>query len=113
MSERDFAVGSVGIPSVGQISKKPCYLVELLDSAGKSKNLVHFIAIDKPEPMNGFIQVKGFYVELPEEKIVKGFSELVASTAKESILEMMFPIHRVYSIRSLVFNANKPASLMK
>lgn len=113
MSDRDFAIGSVGIPAVGHINKKPCYLVELTDITISNKALLNFLAIDKPEPMNGFIQVKGFYSSLSEDKIVKTFSELVAATAKENILDLMLPIHRVYSIRSLVFNANKPSSLVK
>lgn len=113
MSERDFAVGSVGIPSVGTISKKPCYLVALTDATTKAKTLVNFLSIDKPESVNGFIQVKGIFTELPEESLVKKFAEVVSATPKEHILDMMFPVHRVHSIRSLVFNANKPSTLIK
>jgi len=113
MPEKDFAVGSVGIPSVGQISKKPCYLVALTELTSKSKSLLYFVAIDKPESQNGFIQAKGIYADLSEEELVKKFAELLSSTPKENILDMMFPWHRVYSIRSLVFNANKPSTLIK
>lgn len=113
MPEKDFAVGSVGIPSVGHISKKPSYLVLLEETVGKTKGLKHFIAIDRPDPVNGFISVKGIYSDLSEDEISKSFAEILASTPKEQILDMMFPWHRVYSIRSLVFNANKPSTLVK
>ena len=112
MSDKDFSVGTVGIPSVGQLSKKPCYLVQLTNSTDK-KSLEHFLSIDKPESLNGFIQVKGLFTSLSEDDLVKKFSELVASTPKEEILDLMLPIHRVHKIRSLVFNANKPSSLIK
>jgi len=113
MSEKDFAIGAVGLPVVGNISKKPCYLVSLVDSTGKSKNLIQFLAIDKPDLLNGFIQVKGVYTSLAEDELVKGFNDLLSSTPKESILDLLLPCNRVYSIRSLVFNANKPSSLNK
>jgi len=88
--------------------KKPPYLITLDEGGtGKSKVFQRFISLDKPESINGFIQVKGIYSDLSEDKIVKGFSDILVSAPKEHILEMMFPLHRVYSIRSLVFNAIK------
>lgn len=113
MSEKDFAVSSVGLPSVASPPKKPCYLVALTDPSGKAKIAKHFIALDKPESLNGFINTKGFYSDESEENIVKGFVELVSSNPKESILDMSFPWHRVLSIRSLVFNANKATTLVR
>lgn len=108
MPEKDFAVGAVGLPTMGAVHKKPCYLVVLSTSSKKTEN---FVSLDKPESLNGFIQTKGFYSDLSEEDLVKGFAEVVASTPKENVLEMMFPWHRVQSIRSLVFNAVKPTSI--
>ena len=113
MSEKDFLVGSVGIPSVGHVSKKPCYLITLVDPSGKGTIVSRFISFDKPDLQNGFIQVKGIFSDLGDDKIVKGFGEIVASAPKESILDMLLPWHRVHSIRSLVFNANKPSTLGK
>ena len=110
MSEKDFAVGAVGVPSVGALRQKPCYLVVLSTSAKKTEN---FIALDKPDLLNGFIQVKGFYTDLSEEEAVKGFVEVVSSTPKDQYLDIMFPWHRVQSIRSLVFNAVKPTSIAR
>lgn len=112
MSERDFAIGSVGIPSVGATPKKPPYLVTLEPVAG-SKKVSLFIALDKPDLLNGFIQVKGIYADATEDKITKNFVEILAETPKEEILDIMFPWHRVVSIRNLVFNANKPTSLAR
>ena len=111
MPEKDFAVSSVGIPSVGKMAMKPCYLVTLTNPAGKKP--IHFIAIDKPDLLNGFIQAKGIFSEVSEEELVKSFTEIVTSAPLESRLDMMFPWHRVQCIRSLVFNANKPTTLIK
>lgn len=113
MSEKDFTVGITGIPQVGQVSKKPCYLITLEDTAGKTKIVRYFIAIDKPDFETNFIRVKGIYSDLTEDEILKRFGEVVAGTPKEAIVDMMFPSHRIYSIRSLVFNANKPSTLIK
>lgn len=113
MSERDFAVGTVGIPSVGHVSKKPCYLVTLTDSTSKSKSLVNFIAIIQPDLQLGFIAVKGFFCDKSEDDIVAQFTDIVASTPKDQILDLQLPTHRVHCIRSLVFNANKPSTLTK
>lgn len=113
MPEKDFAVGAVGIPQVGYVSKKPIYLIKIEGSVGKNKGLAHFICIDKPDLLNGFIQVKGFYSDESEEDIAKNFGDLLSAVPKESILDIYFPWHKIHSIRSLVFNANKPSTLMR
>jgi len=113
MADKDFAVSAVGIPTVGYIAKKPSYLVSLEETVGKTKGLKFFIAIDRPDPLNGFISVKGIHCSASEEEISANFAEILATTPKEQILDMMFPIHRVYSVRSLVFNANKPSTLVR
>ena len=89
--------------------KKPPYLISLSKSGAKA-GTEKFISLDKPELLNGFIQVKGFFSDETEEHIVKGFVEIVSNTPKDKILEMMLPHHRVISIRSLVFNAVKPVN---
>lgn len=108
MPEKDFAVSSVGLPVVGQVSKKPCYLVTLTNPAGKKP--VHFISLDKPGLLDGFIEAKGFFLDLSEEELSKTYSEVVANTPLEARVEMMFPHHRILSIRNLVYNAHKPAT---
>jgi hypothetical protein len=113
MSEKDFGVSVTGIPQVGQVSKKPRYLIVLSDQVGKGSLVSRFISIDKPDLLNGFIQVKGFFSDLSDEVISKTFVDLVESTPKESIVDMMFPWHRIHSIKSLVFNANKLSTLVK
>lgn len=88
--------------------KKPPFLITLDDGAtGKTRNFQRFISLDKPESINGFIQVKGIYCDKDEDEIIKTFTDILTSNPKELILEMMFPLHRIYSIRSLVFNAVK------
>lgn len=88
--------------------KKPPFLITLDDGVtGKTRNFQRFISLDKPLSENGFIQVKGIFCDKDEDEIIKGFTDILTNTSKELILEMMFPLHRVYSIRSLVFNAVK------
>lgn len=88
--------------------KKPPFLITLDDgTTGKTRNFQRFISLDKPQSENGFVQVKGIFCDKDEDEIIKSFSDILTSTSKELILEMMFPLHRIYSIRSLVFNAVK------
>lgn len=112
--DKDYSVGAVSnLPTFGTISKKPSYLITLEDSSGKKNSFQRFISIDKPDSQSGFILVKGIFTDSSEEDIVKKFSDLLTSTPKESILEIWFPWHRVISVRSLVFNANKIQNLLK
>lgn len=88
--------------------KKPPFLITLDDGVtGKTRNFQRFISLDKPLSENGFIQVKGIFCDKDEDEIIKGFTDILTNTSKELILEMMFPLHRIYHIRSLVFNAVK------
>jgi hypothetical protein len=114
MSEKDFAIGTVAAPLPGStISKKPSYLVTLEDGSGKSKSTLRFMAVDRPDLLNGFISVKGFFTEASEEEVVTKFATILASTPKDQLMEMLFPWHRITSIRSLVFNAVKPTIVNK
>lgn len=104
----DIAIGPTNrIPVNNAISNKPSYLI-ILDLPNKTKYTTRelFLTIDKPDYINGFITVKGFYVsELCEEDIIKRFQELLTDTKKDLLCEMTLPWHRVFSIRSLVFKA--------
>lgn len=114
MGEKDFAISVTVAPQVGQANKKPCYLITLEDTSTKTKSAYRFfIAMDKPDLLTNFIQVKGIYSDLSEDEILKKFGEVLTNTPKESIVDMMFPSHKVHSIRSLVFNANKLSTLVK
>lgn len=88
--------------------KKPPFLITLDDGmTGKTRNFQRFISLDKPESVNGFVQVKGIFCDKDEDEIIKTFADILTNTPKELTLEMMFPLHRIYHIRSLVFNAVK------
>jgi hypothetical protein len=113
MSERDYTVGTVALPQVGKMPSKPSYLVSLIDTTGKSKALINFIALDKPELQPGFILAKGFYSKQTEDEISANLADILSKTPKEHYLDLMLPTHRVYSIKSLVFNANKQSTLNK
>jgi hypothetical protein len=103
MSDKDIAIGTVGLPVGSQINKKPSYLI-LLEGAGKTSK-VKFITLDKPELLNNFVQVKGFYSDLSEEVIYKDYQNLILSVDRDSIMEILFPVHKILSMRSLVFKA--------
>lgn len=94
------------------ISKKPSYLVTLMATGAKVKEM-RFIAIDKPEFLPNCVQVKGVYLDDSEEKIINNVSGILTSIKKELVLEMTFPWHRICSIRSLVFNAVKSQTLVR
>jgi hypothetical protein len=124
-NEKDFAVNAVGqfggsVPGAIQatnlggspISKKPSYLLTLLSTGAKTKEL-RFIAIDKPEFLPNCVQVKGVYLDESEDKIINNVSGILTSIKKELVLEMTFPWHRICSIRSLVFNAVKTQTLVR
>jgi hypothetical protein len=100
MSEKDLAIGVTTMPPVGVISRKPSYLITL---DGKTQK--RFVTLDKPEIQNGFVQAKGIYSEESEDDIVQKYADLLTSSPKELILEMMFPLAKIVSIRSLVFKA--------
>jgi hypothetical protein len=93
---------------------KPVYLITLADGTGKTAAITYFIATDKPELSMSFVSVRGIFfdssndtVATDEEYIVSNFSKLVSKAPKEKIVEMIFPVHRIRSIRSLAFNAVK------
>jgi len=88
--------------------RKPVYLISLDDgTTGKTRNFQRFISLDKPRAENGIIEVKGIFSDKEEDEIIKTFQDILTTTPKELQLEMIFPLQRVYSIRSLVFNAVK------
>ncbi len=101
MTEHDIAIGPVGIPNTAALAKKPPHLVSLIDG----KKIQLFFSLDKPESLNGFIQVKGFYVEGTEEEVSKNYLNIMGSTSKDVYVEMYFPLHRVISIKNLMFKA--------
>lgn len=96
-------INSTAAPSL----KKPVYLISLVDGTGKTVKVENFITTDKPGLEMGFVSVRGFFTDQIEEDVVRNFADIVNKTPKEQIVEMMFPVHRIKYIRSLVFNAVK------
>ena len=103
----DIAVSvSNRVPNGSFILTKPSYLILLEDNFGKTKTKKYFITIDRPDYLNGFVQARGIFVEKDtEETIINNFSSILTSADKGLFLEMMFPWHKICSIRSLVFKA--------
>lgn len=104
--DKDYAIAATArVVSGSPILTKPVYLITF-ENVGKSK-AKFFIAIEKPDFQEAFVQVKGIFSEAAEEEIINSFAEILTTAGKESILEMYFPWQRISSIRSLVFKANK------
>lgn len=100
----DIGLGIVGIPNVGAITKKPLHLIVLV----KGKQEEHFLSLDKPELLTGFIQVKGFFCDAVKESDgTVDFNTLTASTPIDKIVELMLPTHRVVSVKNLAFKAKQ------
>lgn len=106
MSTSDIAIGPVGIPMGAPLINKPSYLLTLEEGYGKAKHIQYFVTIDKPELQNGFVQVKGMFMEdILEKEIILKYAEILAHSPRTLILEIFFPWHRIHSIRSLIFKA--------
>lgn len=101
----DIAIVPAGLPVGAASIKKPAHLIVLESSHGKTRNQEKFIAIDKPELLNGFVLAKGFFCTESDDDITKNLTDLLTTTKKELYFEMHFPWHRVLSIKSLVFRA--------
>ena len=95
------------VPNGSVITTKPSYLITLENNLGKTKSLRYFITLDRPELLNGFVQVKGIFVDndVTEEEIISKFSSILTNSAKDLFLEVLLPWHKICSIRSLVFKA--------
>jgi hypothetical protein len=100
----DLGVGiTTNVPNGSRIIPKPSYLLTLKDlNKAKTKN---FITIDKPEILQGFVLVKGFFTDLSDDDISNKITEVLTNIKKELIIEVMFASHIVLSMRSLVFKA--------
>lgn len=111
MSSKDIAVGAVGVTDggivlAGTLNKtaanlnKPPYLIVFEKNINKNQK---FITLDKPEFLNGFIQVKGIFSNLSTEEILKNYAGVLTSTPKELYLEVLIPVHKIEHIINLVF----------
>lgn len=98
----DIAISVSGLPNMAVVSKKPPYLIILEDNT-KNKIIRKFITLDKPELLQGFVQVKGFFSDASEDEIIKNFSDLLTSVSKDLVLEVLIPWHKISYMRSLVF----------
>lgn len=96
----DHVIMVTSAPNNVATSKKPPHLVVLNDG----KKTQSFVSLDKPELLESFIQVKGFFVDISGDDS-KAYLDFAQNVQKESIVEMFFPIHRVVSIKNLVFKS--------
>lgn len=117
MTNVDHAVAVTNFNHTVSNIKKPPYLIVMANTDSKGKATTEqFIALDKPELLNGFIQVKGFYTKTSEKELSKSFMEEVNdinTNRKEEIVDVFIPIHRIHIIKNLVFNAVKTLNQTK
>lgn len=103
----DIGIQVMGIPMVGAQQRKPAYLLKLIPTDKRKKEEL-FISLDKPTIFDGFVEVKGIFVDnKSEQDVIENYFSILTSTDKELISEMMFPWHRICSVRNLVFRAKK------
>jgi hypothetical protein len=98
----DIAIGPVGLPNVGGFIKKPPHLIELTE--GKTK--INFFSFDRPDFHNDYIQVRGCVISPSEvESLSKDLASFMNAIPKDSVVECLYPTHRVLSIKNLYFKA--------
>jgi hypothetical protein len=83
---------------------KPSYLITYEDGSVKNK-VKRFVTTEKPDTGAAFVQMKGFLTDLSEEEIISSYQEVLTTVHKESMIELMIPWQRIFSVRSLVFKA--------
>lgn len=107
MSGNDMFVNSTSTLPINIPTKvNPHFLIKLHPEPGaKVKNCIQFLAIEKHSETTNFINVKGFFIDVPGADIEQSWQQLVASTEKTKIVEMYFPVNMVYNIKSLVYKA--------
>jgi hypothetical protein len=103
MIESYLNIGVVSSATVNNLNNKPCYLITL--QSDEKKGVRHFIAIDKYELLNGFIEVKGFYTHHKYDEIISDYEQIITSARKELIINVLFPAHKINELRSLIFKA--------
>lgn len=101
----DIAISPAGLLNRPVQSNKPSYLLTYEDGSGAKNKLKRIITLDKPETNAAYVHLKGVMTDLSEEEIISSYQEVLTSSPKESIIEVMVPWHRIYSVRSLVFKA--------
>lgn len=84
---------------------KPAYIIKLA-GVGKEKSKL-FIAVEPPKFEISFIQTKGFFYTGDENVVYSGYIELLNNTEKSLYVEMWFPWHTIFYIRSLFFKGDK------
>lgn len=104
MVDKDLSVGVVSIPQQGALSKKPSYLISLEVKKGASQ---FFLTTDRPEMLQGFVSVRGLFLDplIEGSDVRQNYTTLLNDATKESMVEIMFPWHKIVSMQSLVFRA--------
>lgn len=101
----DIGVQVTSVPMMNVQQRKPAYLLKLIPT-NKRKKEEFFISLDKPTVFDGFVEVKGIFVDNKNEQdVIENYSTILTSAGKELISEMMFPWHRICSVRNLIFRA--------
>lgn len=102
----DISINTTSIFQGSTVIQKPIYLLTLKTEDTKGKPTKEFfLALDKPDIETAYVSCKGFYVEGTEDVISVNFIDLVSKTDKAKYSHIMFPWHRVSSIKNLGYKS--------
>ena len=94
---------------VGAMTRKPVHLVCLKGDSKIGSGLEYYLTQDRPELLNGFVNIKGFSV-FQEDLNLKDYKDLVDQTSKDKYEEMLIPVYRIHYIKNLDFRGQKRVS---
>jgi hypothetical protein len=98
----DIAIQPVSLSDYGKTVKFiPADLVVLEGSKKGSEE--YFIATKSDHSYINYSKFVGFYTDGTKENIILKYGEIIEATPITNYVEIMFPLHRVREVRSLVY----------
>lgn len=76
----------------------PSYLI----SVEYKKQEIYYI-VTKYDETSNFIKFVGFLCNLPEGEIIAKYDEIIKTTDPSNFVEKSIPVHRIVSVRSLIY----------
>lgn len=99
----DITVNTINTVNKPSIVGKQSHLITM-EGTGKNK-CVRFITLDKPDVEGYYVRTKGIFCTQEEDELINNYQDVLANTNKESIIEIMVPLNRIFNIRNLIFRA--------
>lgn len=102
MNDNILVVKPQGLQEKTLTKTVPVYAVELTGSGSKGTK-IFFIASKLEVDATTFVKCIGTYFTGTEEALSKNYNEILSAPDKSGFIEVMFPWHRVLSIKNLIF----------